>query len=147
MGLRGLRHLGIDITAHPTEADARQAYDAIWNRLGVRTIEGLIDLPIMNDPNALAAMDLLIRVAVPARRGSSHLFAVAICRAVSLGLEQGHSDASCEAYARLGTLAGPHFGQFDAGYRFGRLGCELVERRGLRRYQVGTFETFGIVVP
>ena len=48
---------------------------------------------------------------------------------------------------QLGTLAGPHFGQFDAGYRFGRLGCELVERPGLQRFQARTFETFGFVVP
>jgi PAS domain S-box-containing protein len=47
---------------------------------------------------------------------------------------------------QLGTLAGPHFGQFDAGYRFGRLGCELVERPGLQRFKARTFETFGFLV-
>ena len=71
---------------------------------------------------------------------------MAVCTAVSLGLERGHSDASCIAYAQLGTLA-THFGQFDAGYRFGRLGCELVERPGLQRFQARTFETFGFAVP
>jgi PAS domain S-box-containing protein len=64
-----------------------------------------------------------------------------------LGLERGHSDASCLAYVQLGTLAGSHFGQFDAGYRFGRLGCELAERPGLQRFQARAFETFGFVVP
>ena len=72
---------------------------------------------------------------------------MAVCTAVSLGLERGHSDASCIAYVQLGTLAGPHFGQFDAGYRFGRLGCDLVERPGLQRFQARTFETFGFVLP
>jgi len=32
----------------------------------------------------------------------------------------------------LGLLAGPHFGDYQAGLRFGRLGYELVEQRGLK---------------
>ena len=147
VGLRALRHLGVDIAEHPTEADARGAYDGMWTRLGARPIEDLINLPLMSDPDSLAAVDLLIRVAIPGHYFDSwHLFAVAVCTAVSLGLERGHSDASSIAYAQLGTLA-THFGQFDAGYRFGRLGCELVERPGLQRFQARTFETFGFAVP
>ena len=147
VGLRALRHLGVDFPERPTEADARRAYDGIWTRLGARAIEDLINLPLMSDPDSLAAVDLLTRVAIPGHYFDSwHLFAVAVCTAVSLGLERGHSDASCIAYAQLGTLA-THFGQFDAGYRFGRLGCELVERPGLQRFQARTFETFGFAVP
>jgi PAS domain S-box-containing protein len=147
VGLRALRHLGIDIDERPTEADARRAYDDIWTRLGARTIEDLVNLPVMTDPESLAAVDLLIRVAVPGTFISFHLLVVVVCTAVSLGLEGGHSDASCIAYARLGTLAGPLFGQFEASYRFGRLGCELVERLEFQRLQARTFETFGFVVP
>ncbi len=147
VGLRALRHLGVDLPERPTEADARRAYDGIWTRLGTRAIEDLINLPLTNDPDSLAAADLLIRVAIPGHYFNSwHLFVVAVCTAVSLGLERGHSDASCIAYAQLGTLA-THFGQFDAGYRFGRLGCELVQRPGLQRFQARTFETFGFAVP
>ena len=147
VGLRALRYLGIDIPEHPTEADARRAYDGVWTRLGARAIEDLVNLPLMSDPDSLAALDLLTRVAVPGHYfDSCYLFAVAVCTAVSLGLERGHSDASCIAYAQLGTLA-THFGQFDAGYRFGRLGCDLVERPGLQRFQARTFETFGFGVP
>ena len=65
VGLRALRHLGVDFPERPTEADARRAYDGIWTRLGARAIEDLINLPLMSDPDSLAALDLLIRVAVP----------------------------------------------------------------------------------
>ena len=147
MGLRALRHLGVNLPERPTQADARRAYDGIWTRLDARAIEDLIHLPLMSDPDSLAALDLLIRVAVPGHFVSFDLFVVAVCAAVNLGLERGHSDASCIAYVQLGTLAGPYFGQFEAGYRFGRLGCELVERPGLQRFQARTFETFGFLVP
>ena len=147
VGLRALQHLHVEIPMRPTEIDARRAYDDVWARLGDRVIEDLIDLPLMSDPDSLAAVDLLIRVAIPGHYFDSwHLFAVAVCTAVSLGLERGHSDSSCIAYAQLGMLA-THLGRFDAGYRFGRLGCELVERPGLQRFQARTFETFGFGVP
>lgn len=147
VGLRVLHHLGVDIPAHPTDEDARDAYDGVSTRLDGRTIEELISLPLMSDPDSLAAVDLLIRVAIPGHysRGR-HFFAVTVCTAVSLGLERGHSDASCIAYAQLATLA-THSGQFNSGYRFGRLGCELAERPGLQRFQARTFQTFGAIMP
>src|SRR5262249_13256977 len=148
VGLRSLRHLGIDIPERPTEAHARRIYDGIWTRLGAPAIEELITLPPMNDAACRAALYLLDRVAVPAHHFHSvHLFAVVVCTAVSLGLERGHSDTACITYARLAILAGPLFGQFDAGYRFGRLGCELAERPGLHHFQGRTLEIFGFVVP
>ena len=65
IGLRALRHLGVDFPERPTEADARRAYDGIWTRLGTRAIEDLIDLPLMSDPDPVAAVDLLIRSCGP----------------------------------------------------------------------------------
>jgi len=147
VGLESLQSLGIDWPSRPTEKEARREYEGIWSWLGSRRIEDIIDSPLMSDATSLATLDLLIRVAVPAFFASSHLFAVAVCRAVSLSLERGNSDASCIAYELFAMLAGPHFGNYDAGYRFGRLGCELVERPGLNRFQARTYETFGFVIP
>jgi PAS domain S-box-containing protein len=145
IGLRALRHLGVDLPDRPTEDDARRVYDRIWVQLGARAIEDLIDLPLMSDPDSLAAMDLLSRIGVPGFFNSFHLGAVAVYTAICLGLERGHSDASCIAYAQLGLYAGPNFGQFDAGYRFGRLGCELAERPGLQRFKARACRTFGFI--
>jgi PAS domain S-box-containing protein len=147
VGLEALRQLGIEWPPRPTAEEARDEYKGIWSQLGSRTIEDLSVSPLITDPISLATLDLLIRVAVPAFFLSSHLFAVAVCRAVSLSLREGNSDASCIAYELFAMLAGPHFGNYDAGYRFGRLGCELVERPALKRFQARTYETFGFVIP
>ena len=47
------------------------------------------------------------------------------------------------AYVCLGMIAGPHFGNYKAGFRFGQLGYELVEKRGLKRFQARTYMLFG----
>jgi hypothetical protein len=40
-------------------------------------------------------------------------------------------------------IAGSRFGNYKDGFRFGRLGYELVENRGLTRYQARTYMPFG----
>jgi GAF domain-containing protein len=73
----------------------------------------------------------------------ANLVSLVSCRAVNLSLERGNSDGSCVAYVWLGTIAGPHFSNYKAGFRFGRLGYELVEKRGLKRFQARTYMCFG----
>ncbi|MFC0400355.1 trifunctional serine/threonine-protein kinase/ATP-binding protein/sensor histidine kinase [Paraburkholderia rhizosphaerae] len=146
VGLDSLRDLGIDWPQHPTEKQARREYERIWSRLGSRTIEELHELPLMSNPDALATMELLIRMAVPAYFSTTlQLFSLAVCRAVNLSLEHGHGDASCVAYELFAMLAGPYFDNYDAGFRFSRLGYELSEKPELKRFQARTLETFGFV--
>src|SRR6202044_2160441 len=130
-----LRHLGIDWSPHPTEAEARREYERIWSQLGSRSIESLIELPLMSDPASLATLDVLTKIGPSAFYTDANLLALVTCRAVNLSLERGHCDASCAAYAFLGMIAGPYFGDYQAAYCFGRLGYDLVEERGLTHFQ------------
>jgi PAS domain S-box-containing protein len=143
VGLEYLRHLGIEWSPHPTGEETRGEYERIWVKLGSREIEELIDLPLMSDPVSLATLDLLTRVLPTAQFTDANLLSLAICRAVNLSLDRGNSDGSCFAYVWLGMIAGPHFGNYKAGFRFGQLGYELVERRELKRFQARTYMCFG----
>jgi PAS domain S-box-containing protein len=138
-----LGHLGVDWSPHPTEEEARREYERIWIKLGSRAIEELIELPLMSDPASLATLDVLTKVVPPALFTDANFLSLAISRAVNLSLERGNSDGSCFAYVWLGIIAGPHFGNYNAGFRFGQLGYELVEKRGLKRFQARTYACFG----
>ena len=138
-----LRYLGVEWSSHPTEEEARQEYQQIWMQLGTRTVEELIGLPLMSDPTSLGTMDVLIKVLPPAAFTDPNLLSLTICRAVNLSLEQGHSDGSCVAYVWFGAISGPHFGNYKAGFRFGQLGYELVEKGGLQRFQARTYMWYG----
>src|SRR5207244_4319994 len=146
VGLDYLRHLGIDWSPHPTEEEARREYERIRSQLGSRSIEDLIGLPLMTDPASLATLDVLTKLATPAWHTDANLLSLVICRAVNLSLGGGNCDGSCYAYVVLGLLAGPRFGDYQAGFRFGRLGYELVEQRGLTRFQARTYFNFGSIV-
>jgi PAS domain S-box-containing protein len=141
-----LRRVGIEWSPHPTEEDVRREYQRIWSLLGSRTIEDLIDLPLMDDPASLAIVDVLSKLVPPASHTDANLVCLTSCKAASLSLERGNCDASCVAYVMLARVAGPLFGDYQAGFRFGQLGYDLVERRGLKRFEAGTYLNFAIYV-
>jgi PAS domain S-box-containing protein len=142
VGLDYLRHLGIEWSAHPTEDEAHREYKRVWSQLGGREIEELVDLPLMTDPSSFATLDVLTKLAPPAFLTDVNLLSLVTCRAVNLSLERGHSDGSCPLFEWLGLVAGARFGDYKAAYRFGELGYELVEQRGLKRFQARTYMLF-----
>ncbi|MCU1258120.1 MAG: histidine kinase [Bryobacterales bacterium] len=146
VGLEYLRQLGVNWSAHPSNEEVRREYEEIWSQLGTRAIEDLIELPILNDPASLATLDILTKLATPGFILDRNLHALANCRTVNLSLELGNCDASCPAYVSVAIIAGARFGDYQAGYRFGRLGCELAEQRGWKRFQPRTNSFFGALV-
>jgi PAS domain S-box-containing protein len=147
VGLDYLRQLGIDWSPHPTEEEVRREYEHIRSLLGGRSIQDLIDLPLMKDPATLATVDVLSKLLSPAVFTDTNLASLTMCKAVSLSLEYGNCDASCLAYVQLCTIAGPRFGDYQPGFQFGRLGFELVERRGLRRFEANTYLAWSLYAP
>jgi len=141
-----LRGLGTDWSIHPSEEEVSREYERLWALLGKRQIEEIIELPLATDRVALDMLDVFCEVVTPALFIDAKFLALVICRMVSLSLQHGNSDASCYAYVWLGMLAGPHFGDYPAGFRFGKVGYDLVEQRGLRRYQARTYMSFGTLI-
>ncbi|MBD0687736.1 MULTISPECIES: trifunctional serine/threonine-protein kinase/ATP-binding protein/sensor histidine kinase [unclassified Pseudomonas] len=137
-----LRHVGIEWSAHPTDAQVREEYERTGSLLGERAIEELIDLPLMDDPTSLMTLNALGKLFAPALQSDGNLADLLICKAVNLSLERGNCDASCVLYANFFRVAGRRFGDHQMGFRFGQLGCELVERRGLTRFEASTYLCF-----
>jgi PAS domain S-box-containing protein len=141
-----LRRVGVAWSAHPTHEEVRQEYERMWQQLGDRPIEALLDLPQMADPVARGTIDVLTALVTPARYTDENLRSLVVGRMVNLSLEHGNCDASCYAYGLLGTVLGPYFGDYKAAYRFGELGLDLVEQRGLDRFKARVYTIFGSLV-
>jgi predicted ATPase len=99
-----LRHIGIEWSPHPKEEEARHEYERIWSLLGGRTIEDLIDLPLMKDAASLAIVDVLTKALPSAWCADAILPSLIICKAVGLSIERGTCDASCFADVQLALL-------------------------------------------
>ncbi|HET7505880.1 MAG TPA: AAA family ATPase [Kofleriaceae bacterium] len=140
--LEYLRRAGTEWPAHPTDADIQREYDRIWQQLGSRAIEDLVDLPPMTDPERRATTDLLTLAQPVAIFVDENLYSLMTCRVVNLSLEHGNSDASCMGYVALGALLRQRFGDPATGFRFGQVGFDLLERRGLVRWKARVYIEF-----
>ena len=137
-----LRHVGVEWSPHPTEEEVRREYERFWLKLGNRAIEDLVDLPKMTDPIALATMDVLTSVVLPAGQTDRKLFVLVACRAANLCLEHGNSNGSSFLYVGLGIIAGADFHNYEAAFQFGKLGYDLVEKGGWHVFQARTSMAF-----
>jgi len=131
---------------HPTREDVEREYQRIWSLLGDRQIEDLFDMPLITDPDVLDTFDVFTEIVTPALLFDQHLSTRVVCRMVSLSLEHGNCDGSCFCYVWLGMFAGPRFNNYKDGFRFAQLGYDLVEKRGLVRYQARTYMNVGCTV-
>jgi predicted ATPase/signal transduction histidine kinase len=144
--LEYLRRIGVHWAPHPTKEQVRTEYDEIWRRIGSGSVEALVDLPLMSDPQWHATLDVLAQVVTPALFTDDNLLCLVLCRMANISLEHGNSSASCFAYVWLGMVVGPHFDDYPTAFRFGQVGFELVERRGLDRFKARVYMSFGNLV-
>ena len=144
--LEFLQRGGTHWPLRPTRDQVLEEYQQIWSRLGTRAIEELIDLPPMSDPEAVAAIDVMSDVVPAALFTDENLVSLIICRMVNISLEHGNTDGSCVGYVWFGIVAGPYFGNYEAGFKFGQLAYELVEKRRLQRFQARIYLLFGNLV-
>jgi PAS domain S-box-containing protein len=143
--LECLRLFGIEMAAHPTREQVQHEYEKVWRNLGEHSIESLINLPPMTDPEIQAAMGVLSVLYSPAYFIDTNLFFQSICHIVNLSLKYGTTDASAHGYAYFGFILGPAFHRYTEGYRFGKLGVDLVEKYEFVAYKAKVYMTMAWV--
>ena len=143
--LECLRGFGIDMPMHPTEEQVQAEYEAVWHALNGRTIESLIDLPLMADPERQAAMKGLSVVNAPAYFIDFRLFCLQACYMVKLSMLHGMSGDFPNAYCNFGVILGSVFHRYNEGYRFGKLACELVEKHGFAAVRAKVYVVFSVI--
>ncbi|MBN3766218.1 ATP-binding sensor histidine kinase [Burkholderia sp. Ac-20365] len=133
-------------SSHPSGDDVSKEFNQIWSRVSERQIGELVDLPLINNADLLDVLDVFTEAVMTAQFTDENLHALMLCRMVELSLDHGNSDASSFAYVTLGHLAGPQFGNYEAGYQLGKLSYELVEKHAMRRFRARVYMRFGNLI-
>jgi PAS domain S-box-containing protein len=144
--LEYLRRDGTIWSAHPSRDDVEREYEQVWSLLGGRKIEDLLDAPLVSNPDALDDLEVLTEFLTPAVFFDQDLCVLVVCRMVNLSLRYGNCDASCLAYLWFGMAAASRFDKYEDAVRFGQLGYDLLQKRGLKRYEARICLCFGIII-
>jgi predicted ATPase/signal transduction histidine kinase len=122
---------GVVIPPHPSWADAVAERERVQRLLGDRSIEALIDLPRMIDPEKEAAL----QTEASGYFVDSNQYFLCVARLVALSLEHGNADASAVWYGYYAICLAGFFYDYGNSYRFAKLAYDLIEKRGLTRYR------------
>ncbi|MDY7226060.1 AAA family ATPase [Hyalangium rubrum] len=127
--LECLEKFGMPLPPSPTPEEVRAADEEVWKLLGGRSIESLIELPAMTDPDMKAAVSVLADLTVPALYAASSLLPYHLCRLVALAIRHGNTEVTPHAFAWYGYVCCVAMAEkYQAGHSFGRLAKRLVER-------------------
>jgi predicted ATPase/signal transduction histidine kinase/tRNA A-37 threonylcarbamoyl transferase component Bud32 len=137
---------GIGLEPHPPADTVKEQYAKVMRCIGSRSIEELLDLPPMSDPDVRALVEALVAAAFAVFFYDTGMHFAVVSEAVRLSVQHGNAPCSVAAYGIFGMMIGQHLGNFRDGYRFGKLGHDLVERDGLVAYRARSCLIFGYCI-
>ncbi|OJH36274.1 trifunctional serine/threonine-protein kinase/ATP-binding protein/sensor histidine kinase [Cystobacter ferrugineus] len=127
--------LGMPLSQNPTREEAVAAHEEVWALLGERSLESLLDLPLMTDPDVKLAVSTLLEFYPTAYATNKHLFIIIVSRIVSLSIRHGFVDAATPAYGWFGFIVSSYFKRYREGLAFSRLALGFVERYNLSAHR------------
>ncbi len=141
-----LRGFGIDLPAYPTEEEVESERQLLSQTLGGRSIEGLIDLPLMTDPELQAAMKVLSALFAAAQFTESRLSCLQSRRMVTLSVRHGISGGAAFRIMPSGArFSDTVFHRYSEGYRFSKLACDVVEKHHFTASRASVYCPYGVV--
>ncbi len=123
-----LEQLGVSLPAQPTQADVQQALEKTQKLLNDRPIESLLELPQMTAPEPKAAMRIISSIISAAYQVAPALLPLLSFVQVELSVQYGNAAESTYGYGQYGMMLVALLKDIDAGYRFGQLGIDLLQR-------------------
>ncbi|WP_354666140.1 ATP-binding protein [Nostoc sp. GT001] len=147
IGRELLAQLGVTLPESVTPPDIQQSVVNTLSTLAGRSIEGLVDLPLMNDTKALVALRIMASIAPAIHQTAPYLFPIIACEEVNLSLKYGNAPLSAPGYADFGIVLNI-CNQLESGYEFGQLGLMLVDRlqaksvQSMTLFKVGALNQF-----
>ena len=103
-------------------------FEVVRAMLAARSIESLIDLPPMRDPQLLALFEVFQNIIPAAYQTNGQLMTLVAQRGTELALQHGNAPVSPILYCTYGNVLARTTGDTATAYRFGQLGIELCRR-------------------
>ncbi|NES64122.1 MAG: AAA family ATPase [Okeania sp. SIO2D1] len=126
--LNVLKQLGINLPQTPNKIQVILGLAKTkWILRGKKT-QDLVNLPTMTNPKKLAAMRILSCALSAAYIGAPKLLPLLVFQQVNLSVQYGNMPLSAFAYAWYGTILCGVVIDIDAGYEFGQLALQILER-------------------
>ncbi|MEH2185482.1 MAG: AAA family ATPase [Nostoc sp.] len=133
-GLKVLKLLGIELPEQPTSADIPRGLSETQLALEGKSIEDLLELKLMTEPDKLAAMNILTNIAAAAYLVIPELYPLILFKQVELSLKYGNTANSLYGYSCYGLILCAFIGDVESGYQFGQLTLKLLDKLNAKEF-------------
>ncbi|MDM8568015.1 AAA family ATPase [Thiotrichales bacterium HSG1] len=137
-----LKQLSINLPTEPTQEDIGLTLQETQAFLSGKSIQTIIDLPIMTNLDKILAMRIMEAVSAAAFVASPGLMVLLVLKQVNLSLEHGNCSESSYSYAFYGLILCGVVSDIESGYQFGRLALNLLERLNEKRLKINIVHIF-----
>ncbi|MGD1940676.1 MAG: AAA family ATPase, partial [Leptolyngbyaceae cyanobacterium] len=144
IALTALTLLGTPLPEAPTPADLQTELSntkALW---AGQAVADLINLPIMAEPEKVAAMILLSSIFAPSFIAKPEILPFIACRQIQLSIQFGNCAQSAFGYANYSAILSAVSQDLEASYEFGQLAIRLVEKLNAEDVKARTFNQAAI---
>ncbi len=143
LGLQTLSLLGIEFSGYPSDEEVLQELIYTKELMGDRTIESLIRLPLMADPEQLMAQNILQSVwAIAGTLGSNAIYTLPM-KMLQLSLIYGNSAPAAFGYMIYAFTLVCHAQDIQTGADFGQLSFQLQQILNTPELEANIFNVWG----
>ena len=119
---------------------------AIRSKLAKKQIDAMLDLPLMSQPEKLAAMQILSYIALPSYLRVPNRFPAVASKQISLAFEHGNTPLSAMGCVLYGIVQCGLYHDIELGYQFGQLAIEFLKIFNARSIETRVTFIFGITI-
>ncbi|AFY57595.1 putative ATPase [Rivularia sp. PCC 7116] len=128
LGQEILKLLGIELPENISNSDIQAQLNQTQSLFAEQSIEDLINLPVMTDKTALAAMKILSNITTFVFQAVPELYVFVPSTQVSLSVKYGNSEQSAFGYIGYGIILSGLVEDIDSSYRFGQLALDVLSQ-------------------
>ncbi len=143
--LIALKLLGIRFPRKPNSANVIASLTKARLSVIGKSSDYFVNLHEMEDPYALAAERIFMRVSLPALKTSPKLFLLMILKSFNLCVKYGNPDGAHTFYNGYGMVL-CIIGKIDSGYDFGKISLKIMQNQDLKEANAQTLTSFNCYI-
>lgn len=134
-GLEVLEQLGEKFPKNPNLLHVFRDLVGTMLKLRGKSNDYLMSLPVMTNPEKIAAMRIIADITSSVYWGMPNLLPLIVFRMVGMSLQYGNTAVSCFAYGSYGVILCGVLGQMKRGNEFGALALNLIEKLNAKEWK------------
>ncbi|MEA5516325.1 serine/threonine protein kinase, partial [Nodularia sp. UHCC 0506] len=141
-----LQYFGLNFPDSPSERDIQHSFQKTTLLLANKTVEDLINLPLMTSAKHLAIIRIVSSMIPPTYIADPLLFPLIILSQVNLSIQYGNAPLSAFCYACYGILLNGIQKDIEAAFQFGNLALKLVNQINSQDIEIKTLYVLGAFI-